>query len=129
MRVRPLVNMLYIPTHHPSVELAKLGAAVRGTLFIQLGSFPRHYLVLVITDEDFRYALISVSMITRGGAAFPEMIMEDIGWLDVQRVHNSGEEAKVMIKPTMEEASAGHKRKRDDDGVIAPQLQPQLRLR
>ncbi|GJE97389.1 Med14 domain-containing protein [Phanerochaete sordida] len=65
-------------------ELKKLGQQ-RGMIYIQLSSFPTHYLVVVITDQDFRYALISAHIVA--GAAYPEMFMGDIGWLDVSRIH------------------------------------------
>ena len=66
-------------------ELKKLGPDAQGTLYVQLGNFPSHYLVLVITEEDFRYALISTQVLPR--TTYPEMIMGDIGWLDVRRIH------------------------------------------
>lgn len=56
-----------------------------GLLYIQLANFPTHYLVLVITDQDFRYALISAKVLP--GTMYTEMIMGDIGWLDVRRIH------------------------------------------
>ncbi|KAH7925939.1 MED14-domain-containing protein [Leucogyrophana mollusca] len=65
-------------------ELLKLGPSVRGSMYIQLANFPNHYLVLVITDEEFRYALISVKVLT--DTMYCNMVMEDIGWLDVQRI-------------------------------------------
>ncbi|EKM54002.1 uncharacterized protein PHACADRAFT_174499 [Phanerochaete carnosa HHB-10118-sp] len=65
-------------------ELKKLGHQ-RGMLYIQLSSFPMHYLVVVITDQDFRYALISAQIVP--GTMYTEMIMGDIGWLDVSRIH------------------------------------------
>ncbi len=76
--------------------MAKLGTPIHGTLYIQLGNFPSHYLVLVITEDDFRYALISVKILT--DTMYTEMTMEDIGWLDVQRVHGN----QVAIKPHIE---------------------------
>lgn len=51
--------------------------------------FPTHYLVLVVTDTDFRYALISVSIVPEGN-----LVMEDIGWLDVERICVRGREAR-----------------------------------
>lgn len=44
-----------------------------------------HYLVVVITDSDFRYALVSAQIVA--GAMYTEMLMGDIGWLDVSRIH------------------------------------------
>jgi mediator of RNA polymerase II transcription subunit 14 len=82
-----------------SVEIQKLGPATRGVLYIQLSSFPSHYLVLVITDEEFRYALISVEVLT--DTMYANMIMQDIGWLDVRRIH--GED--IIISPQTDSSS------------------------
>lgn len=96
------------------LEMQKLGASARGWLFIQLSNFPSHYLVLVITDEEFRYALISVEIQTE--SMYANLLMKDIGWLDISRIH--GEEVVVTSRPDHPEASSGQKRKRDgaDDG-------------
>ncbi|KAI0694357.1 hypothetical protein BC835DRAFT_1274702, partial [Cytidiella melzeri] len=102
-------------------ELQKLGPTARGTLYIQLATFPYHYLVLVITDEEFRYALISVK--ERRDSMYAELIMEDIGWLDVKRIH--GEDAVLQQRSGLDAvAAAGLKRKRsiyegDGTGLIA----------
>jgi len=66
--------------------MTKLGSEARGTLYIQLSNFPNHYLVLVVTDERFQYALITTSVITE--AMFGSMILEDIAWLDFDRIHD-----------------------------------------
>lgn len=93
-----------------TLELQKLGPAARGMLYIQLAKFPSHYLVLVITDEDFRYALISVEVLPN--TMFHNMVMKDIGWLDVRRVH--GDEIVVTHRNSdNQDVAAGQKRKRD----------------
>jgi hypothetical protein len=56
--------------------------------------FPTHYLVLVVTDTDFRYALISVGVVPEG--IYPSLVMEDIGWLDVERICGRGREARTQ---------------------------------
>ena len=90
-------------------ELKKLGRDAQGTLYIQLGNFPMHYLVLVITDQDFRYALISVQKVER--SVNNDLMMEDIGWLNVRRIHGD----EIVVEPgTGPEAVAGQKRKRDE---------------
>ncbi|KIJ59729.1 hypothetical protein HYDPIDRAFT_118235 [Hydnomerulius pinastri MD-312] len=94
-------------------ELQKLGPAARGTMYIQLSSFPSHYLVLVITDEDFRYALISVKVLT--DSMYGNTIMEDIGWLDVRRIRGDrtvGSATDVIVGPHMGASQVGQKRKR-----------------
>ena len=56
--------------------------------------FPTHYLVLVVTDTDFRYALISVRIVPEG--IYQSLVMEDIGWLDVERICGRGREARAQ---------------------------------
>jgi hypothetical protein len=67
---------------------------VRSLLYIQLMPFPTHYLVLVVTDTDFRYALISVRIVPEG--IYQSLVMEDIGWLDVERICGRGREARTQ---------------------------------
>ncbi|KNZ77769.1 Mediator of RNA polymerase II transcription subunit 14 [Termitomyces sp. J132] len=94
----------------PPQELHKLGPATRGTLYIQLSNFPNHYLVLVITDERFQYALITTRIITE--SMYADMIMEDIAWLDFDRIHS--EEIVITARSDM----CIGKRKRDSDTDI-----------
>lgn len=84
-------------------ELNKLGSTVRSLLYIQLNPFPTHYLVLVVTDTDFRYALISVKTVP--DSMYQSLVMEDIGWLDVERICGRGREARVQ--DTSREAGFG----------------------
>ncbi|KAF9220121.1 MED14-domain-containing protein [Gyrodon lividus] len=94
-------------------ELQKLGPSARGTMYIQLSSFPLHYLVLVITEEAFRYALISVKVLP--DSMFGAMIMEDICWLDVLRIRGEkgiGSAPEVVVEPQMADPQVGQKRKR-----------------
>ena len=76
----------------PISEHNKLGTTVRSLLYIQLMPFPTHYLVLVVTDTDFRYALISVGIVPE--SIYQSLVMEDIGWLDVERICVRGREAR-----------------------------------
>jgi hypothetical protein len=41
--------------------------------------------VIVITDDDFRYALISVSVLP--DTTYASMVMDDIAWLDFWQIH------------------------------------------
>ncbi|KAJ7690643.1 MED14-domain-containing protein [Mycena rosella] len=68
-----------------SDEMSKLGSSARGAVYIQLANFPNHYLVLVITDEEFRYALITTRVLP--GTMYGNLVMEDIAWLDFDRIH------------------------------------------
>lgn len=99
------------------VELQKLGPAARGTIYIQLARFPTHYLVIVITHEDFRYALISVKVLN--DTLFGNLIMEDIGWLDVRRIRGSrsvGAPGDAIISPL--NTQGGQQRHCDADDSI-----------
>ncbi|KAI0745059.1 MED14-domain-containing protein [Earliella scabrosa] len=99
-----------------SDELKKLGPDAQGTLYIQLGNFPMHYLVLVITDQDFRYALISVKEVE--SSLNHDLKMEDIGWLNVRRIHGDDVAVEGGVGP---DPVTGQKRKRDDGfGRTAP---------
>lgn len=70
-----------------STELRKLGPDNRGTLFIQLANFPNHYLVLVVTNERFKYALITTEV--QPDSMYNSMTLEDIAWLDFDRIHDA----------------------------------------
>ncbi|KAG6857789.1 hypothetical protein H0H87_004205 [Tephrocybe sp. NHM501043] len=94
-------------------ELVKLGPSTCGTLYIQLSNFPNHYLVLVITDERFRYALITTRIMTE--SMYAEMIMEDIAWLDFDRIH--GEEIVITAHTGLSDVRIG-KRKRGSDASL-----------
>ncbi|KAI0356373.1 MED14-domain-containing protein [Trametes cingulata] len=99
-------------------ELAKLGPDARGMLYIQLANFPNHYLVLVITDNDYRYALINVKV--QRETMYNNMIMEDIGWLNVRRIHGD----EFAVEPDSgPEPVTGQKRKRTDGGAAPPGVQ------
>ncbi|KAJ7755751.1 mediator complex subunit MED14-domain-containing protein [Mycena maculata] len=86
-------------------EMAKLGSSARGAVYIQLTNFPTHYLVLVINDEEFRYALITTRVLT--GTMYGNLVMEDIAWLDFDRIHggdiaitaHSDPAARSTLKP------------------------------
>jgi mediator of RNA polymerase II transcription subunit 14 len=41
--------------------------------------------VLVVTDERFQYALITTRILTE--SMYANMVLEDIAWLDVSRIH------------------------------------------
>ena len=80
-------------------ELAKFGPDVRALLYVQLASCWRNYLVILVTEE-FRFALVSLGDIP-DNPTFSLMI-EDIEWLDVQRIH--GDDVLVRAR---ENASGG----------------------
>lgn len=72
--------------------------------------------MLVLTDEEFRYALISTKMLS--DTMFGNMIMEDIGWLDVRRIRGDrGADVdmdEVGISSMSHEPLVLQKRNRDD---------------
>lgn len=94
-----------------TAELAKLGPAARGTVYIQLLSFPSHYLVLVITDDDFRYALIRVTVLM--DSPLTTLVMEDIGWLNVKRIRGELEYSITEETPALYSVPPLPRRKAD----------------
>ena len=50
--------------------------------------------MLVVTDERFQYALITTRILTE--SMYANMVLEDIAWLDVSRIH---EEPVVRANP------------------------------
>ncbi|KAM6502426.1 Mediator complex subunit MED14 domain containing protein [Amanita muscaria] len=96
----------------PPEELRKLGPSTRGTLYIQLANFPDHYLVLVITDEKFRYALITTKVLT--DSIYPTMVMEDIAWLDLDRI----QKARIPAEPILTQNRVGIRRELDKPQTI-----------
>jgi mediator of RNA polymerase II transcription subunit 14 len=114
VRLRRCIVLYIVPLAQRSdlyIEMAKLGPSARGTLYIQLCNFPNHYLVLVITDDRFRYALITTRLLSE--TMYSNMIMEDIAWLDFSRIHC--EEPAIPIHAIRTD-SIGTKRKRDNQG-------------
>jgi mediator of RNA polymerase II transcription subunit 14 len=75
---------LHIYLFNLLAEIHKLRGA-RGALFIQLANFPNYYLVLVIRDRGFNYALISTKILPESSSA--TMVMEDIAFLDFDSLH------------------------------------------
>lgn len=65
-------------------DLAKFGSSTRSVLFVRLPRLPLHYLVLVLDETGFRFALIAV----REGGEFgqPLLAVEEVGWLDRNRL-------------------------------------------
>lgn len=69
----------------------------------------------MITDNDYRYALINVKV--QRDTMYNNLIMEDIGWLDIHRLHTGD----MVVEPGHgPEPVVGQKRKRDDRGDAVP---------
>ena len=68
-------------------ELGKFGPDVRAYLFVQLAGSQKYYLVLLITDVEIRFALICIQVLESSPTG--NMILEDIAWLDVSRIHSA----------------------------------------
>jgi mediator of RNA polymerase II transcription subunit 14 len=79
-------------------------------MYIQLLSFPTHYLVLVITDDDFRYALIHVAVLE---SPVTTLVMEDIGWLNVKRIRGESEYTITEDNPSLYPVPSLPRRKGD----------------
>ena len=86
-------------------ELAKFGPDVRALLYVQLASCWRNYLVILVTEE-FRFALVSLGDIP-DNPTFGLMI-EDIEWLDVQRIH--GDDVLVRARGNAAGVQASRRR-------------------
>ncbi|KAI0068848.1 MED14-domain-containing protein [Artomyces pyxidatus] len=87
-------------------EQAKLGPSARSLLHIQLTPYPNHYIMLVLTDNEFRYALISVHVIAD---MYQSLVMDDIGWLEVEKICGRRDaigEADVSLGKRKREAGA-----------------------
>lgn len=74
------------------IEIAKFGPTARAFVYIQLAMFPSHYLVLVITDQEFRFALIQVRL---HEGKISSLGIDDLGWLDVDRIRGD----KTRLEP------------------------------
>lgn len=66
-------------------EAQKFGMDARSMVYIQLANYPSHYLVIVIGDDDLRYALIMVRVAPE--SEYNQLVMDDIAWLDSRRIH------------------------------------------
>jgi mediator of RNA polymerase II transcription subunit 14 len=100
---------LYL-THLDLLERAKLGSDARAYLFIQLTNFPNHYLVIVVTDEKYRFALITTS--TDREVMFAHMILQDIAWLDYDRIRQETLTVTKVAENLNPDAKASIKRMR-----------------
>ncbi|KAI5116984.1 hypothetical protein M0805_001593 [Coniferiporia weirii] len=80
----------------PREEVAKFGMDIRAYLFIRLASCDGHYMVLLVTELEFRFALISVRALPESPTG--NLIINDIGWLDVQRIHDGD----ILVKERTE---------------------------
>lgn len=66
------------------LELAKFGPGAPGYLFINLASFPSHYIVIIVTEDGFKYALINTSREVVEQRS--RLIIADLGWLDPEKL-------------------------------------------
>jgi mediator of RNA polymerase II transcription subunit 14 len=64
--------------------MAKFGPDARAHLFIQLQAFSDHYLVIVITESGYKYALVELE---EPDGTLLHLGMRDIGWLDTSRIN------------------------------------------
>ena len=68
--------------------------------------------MLVITDEKFRYALITTKVLT--DSMYASMVMEDIAWLDLDRIGDVGRGAAKETEDPFTKV-AGPRRKQEED--------------
>lgn len=96
--------------------MRKLGTDFRGTLFIQLSSFPDHYLVLVVMDLRFQYALITTK--PQPEAPFGGLVLEDIAWLDFDRIH----ETSITSMDSKTNPPSKKRKRGGDDQIVEDNL-------
>jgi mediator of RNA polymerase II transcription subunit 14 len=117
-----LLSLIHSFIQHHNSEMMKLGPDARGSLFIQLTNFPDHYLVIIITDERFKFALITTKGIE--GPMIATMVLEDIAWIDSDRIHQAGAKGSVNTKPNSslrsKQAAAGHQTETNSFGLVDP---------
>lgn len=65
-------------------EFTKFGAPAPGYLFINLASFPSHYIVIIVSEDGFKYALINTSREVVDKRS--RLIIADLGWLDPEKL-------------------------------------------
>lgn len=66
--------------------------------------------MIVITDERFRFALITTS--TNRDVMFAHMVLEDIAWLDYDRIHKETLAVSKVTEGLNPDVRSGMKRKR-----------------
>ncbi|KIY71148.1 MED14-domain-containing protein [Cylindrobasidium torrendii FP15055 ss-10] len=85
----------------------------RGMLYIHLDQFPGHYLTVVITDLEYRYALCATQLDPNPANVYGSLLLAEVAWLNYDRIHGTAEDVNDM------ETRAGMKRKRNTDSSMA----------
>ncbi|KAF5370780.1 hypothetical protein D9758_002136 [Tetrapyrgos nigripes] len=99
-------------------ELQKLGRSL-GAVYIRLQSYQAHYLVIIIENEQFQYALITTSVIP--DSATTDMVIDDVAFLDPVRIH--GDDPTISIRDNVDTKGAS-KRKKPVELAGEPQRSP-----
>ncbi|KAJ3733741.1 MED14-domain-containing protein [Lentinula guzmanii] len=102
----------YRSRNFAQAEISKLGPH-RGSLYIQLESHPTHYLVILISDEEFKYALINTQVMQN--TITNSMVMGDIAWLDFSRIRN--DDPTISVRTERPESRPGLKHRHSDKKV------------
>lgn len=71
--------------------------------------------MIVITDEKFKFALVTTS--TNRDAIFAHMNLEDIAWLDYDRIHKETLAVSKITESLNLDVRVGMKRKREAENV------------
>lgn len=88
----PQYNLRYFYSHRLLFRLAiaqKFGSTHPHALYIQLANFPDYYLVLVIGDGGFRYAVIAAESMLDPEIGYHTYKIALFQWLDVQGILQS----------------------------------------
>lgn len=94
----------------PQPELRKLGPQ-KPVFYVQLESHPTHYLVIIITDEEFRYALINTEVMA--DTLTNSMVMGDIAWLDFSRIKS--DDLTITVRTDRVDPHIAMKRRRSEE--------------
>lgn len=81
--------------------------------YVQLESHPTHYLVIIITDEEFRYALIDTTVMP--DTLTNSMVMGDIAWLDFSRIKS--DDITITVRTDRVDPRVGMKSRRSEEKV------------
>ncbi|KXN90150.1 Mediator of RNA polymerase II transcription subunit 14 [Leucoagaricus sp. SymC.cos] len=107
-------------------ELERLGPDTRGTLFIQLANSSNHYLVIIITDERYRFAIINTK--TEPDVMFTHLTLNQVAWLDFDRIRRESLAVSQMTESLNPDVRVGTKRRRVLENAERPPGFPDFNL-
>ncbi|KAL8292356.1 hypothetical protein RQP46_001822 [Phenoliferia psychrophenolica] len=76
-----------------AADYVKFGVGSRSFLFVHLPQLPNNFLVLVLAEEGFRFALAAVREVSEALQTF--LVLEEVGWLDKSPTNGDWEPTKA----------------------------------